>query len=719
MKKFLLFAAAAIVAVSANAQLLSKKNLSLKSARQNVVVSTTDKKLVKQGMIVKDAKNYEFSLTPFVSGKWAKAARGSQAIKEGKISFKAAQRKAGTVQESYEAYGTDNDGANAKWTMTSSVIDGKTLFTNVIPELGGDLTNITVEYTISDNVITIAPQFIGEYEGTYEGQDYHDYLFLLGATDDGSITMTLNEDGSISTEDDILYGGFSEKAFDPTFVTYTGYYEYISKISYMLPGQIPVPVVFYEPSGLYLHKGISPSWYAYNASQMYIPADAETSFLNYTQDAVDTWSWSMDKLDNSTGEVAETLTATTANFSINTNPNEVYLQPILTASYMGQESDPYQWSVRRGKTGGYVFVGGQMDGQFSDGTYSQITKCDPANRVTAASFMGTPTVNSKNYNLSSLIFYQGKPAAPLYFEGISLWVGSFTKTDDFKLTCKIVKVTRDPETLRITMGDVIAQADVDKNDITLDEEDASDVWALLNWNEFSVEDEEGLSEALPYIQIKDEFAIVFEGWNNGTFTAKPIIEYTGDMVNTASTTSLYLTQEGSDAIYGFFQNYAHPYASFKGAIYGCLHTTDATNVTISNTGGQASIHIEPMFSGNDETTGNPTTALWLAEDSEALPDWLTVGFANETYTETEYSYDLVFNADALPEGVEGRAAKLTFEQWGAQLEVTVTQGTVTGIEVTTKTVKTSNTPMFNLAGQRVDKNYKGIVIKNGNKFIVK
>lgn len=717
MKKFLLFAAAAVIAVSANAQLLSKKNLTGKNAHQTVVAPTTEKKLVKESRVVKDTKNYEFSLTPFISGKLAKAARG---IKDGKSSFKASSRRAGTVQASYDAYGTDRDSGNAKWTMTSSTDGNKTLFTNVIPELGGDLTNITVEYTISNNVITIAPQCIGEKEGTYQGEAYHDYLFIFGvAADDGSITMTLNEDGSISTEDDILYGGFTAKAFDPTLETYSGYYEYISKISYMLPGQVPVPVVFYEPDGLYLHKGISPSWYSYNASQMFIPVDAETSYLNYTQDAVDTWSWSMDKLDNSTGEVAETLTATTANFSINTNPNEVYLQPILTASYMGQESDPYQWSVRRGKTGGYVFVGGQMDSQFSDGTYSQITKCDPANRVTSASFMGTPTVNSNKYNLSSLIFYQGKPAAPLYFEGISLWVGSFTKTDDFNLTCKIVKVTRDPETLRITLGDVIAQADVDKNDITLDEDDASDVWALLNWNEFSVEDEEGLSEALPYIQIKDEFAIVFEGWNNGTFTAKPIIEYSGDMVNTVSTTSLYLTQKGSDAIYGFFKNFSHPYVSFKGAMYGYLHTEDNTSVTIPTTGGQASIHIEPMFSGNDETTGNPTTALWLAEDSEALPDWLTIGFANETYTESEFSYDLVFQADALPEGVEGRAAKLTFEQWGAQLEVTVTQGTVTGIEVTTKTVKTSNTPMYNLAGQRVDKNYKGIVIKNGNKFIVK
>ena len=68
MKKFLLFAAAAVIAVSANAQLLSKKNLTGKNAHQTVVAPTTEKKLVKESRVVKDTKNYEFSLTPFISG---------------------------------------------------------------------------------------------------------------------------------------------------------------------------------------------------------------------------------------------------------------------------------------------------------------------------------------------------------------------------------------------------------------------------------------------------------------------------------------------------------------------------------------------------------------------------------------------------------------------------------------------------------------------------
>ena len=46
--------------------------------------------------------------------------------------------------------------------------------------------------------------------------------------------------------------------------------------------------------------------------------------------------------------------------------------------------------------------------------------------------------------------------------------------------------------------------------------------------------------------------------------------------------------------------------------------------------------------------------------------------------------------------------------------------TTTGIDgITTKTALDDSMPMFNLAGQRVNKDYKGVVIQNGNKFIVK
>lgn len=735
MKRFLLFAVAAVIAVSAGAQTLGKKGLANKSHRQTQKVRLKATKLSKADFVA-PAATFGGKLTETQFGidkKLDKKAAGYYDMRAHKGTFKAAStsasNRAGSVQAAYDGYGT-SENESVKWSMTATTSLGGGTFTNVIPEIEEVLTGVTVNYTkgLIGSTITIKPQYAGTYSGT-DKQDnpYTHYLYIFsGSSEDGSISMTINDDNTISTSDEILYGAFNENAFTPvtdeSFENkYEGYYEYVSSISYLLPGQQKAPVVMYEPDGVYLHATYSPSWYSYSeVSLMHIPADARTNFLNYTQDDTDTWSWTMNKLKvNSAGdgyEVDETMTATTPYFYLDSYYNSVYDFPALVGSFNGASSDPYQWSIHRTHTGGYIYAGGDTEYEFSDGSLAQINKCDPANRPTTAAYMGTPDINSNQYNISTLIFYQGKPAAPLYFEGISLWVSNFVQKENFTLKCKIQKVTRDEETLKITLGDVIAEADVDLADIVLDEEDASDVWALLNWNNFYQADEEGLTEEVDYLQIDDEFAIVFEGWNNGTFTASPVIEYTGDLVNTASTTSLYLKQDGDDAVYGFYKNFSHVYVSYKGAVYGWLHTDDSKDIKIAAEGGQASIHVEPMFSGRDED-GNATTALWLADGSDE-PEWLTIGIANEVYTSSDYGFDLVFQADALPAGTNGRQANLIFEQWGSQLAVTVTQGEGTGISVAVNKLD-SKSPAYNLAGQRVNNDYKGLIIKNGRKFVNK
>lgn len=720
MKKFLLLAVAALVAVSANAQ-LAKKASSRMAQHQTTVRPSQQVKLAKKDLVMPMQTFGFFSESLYSANvKLNKQARGAKALKEGRLSLKLASKRAGAVQESYDAYGTDNDEGAVTWTMKTATEEGTLLMGDVIPSISDGV--IGVEYTLSGNTITIEPQFVGSTE--YQGAT--DYIFLFSASSDsGAITMTLNDDNSISTNDDILYGGFVEQMFTPATAAdfqnkYTGYYEYVSKISYLVPGQVKVPYAQYEPDGLYLHVNTSPSWYAYSASFMYLPVDVTSNFLNYTQDNADTWSWSMSKLkENAAGtgyEVDEELTASTVSFSVTPAPDDVYYPPVLKASFGGAESEPYQWSLRREKQVAYVFGGGDMTWDMSDGTTAQINKCDPANRVSTAGYLATPDINTNNYNFSTLIFYQGKPAAPIYFEGISLWVGAFAKKSDLVLKCKIQKVTRDPETLRITLGDVIAEADLDTEDLFLDEEDASDVWAQLNWNSFYVEDEEGLSEEVDYIQVADEFAIVFEGWNNGSFSAEPVIEYSGDMVNTVSTTSLYVQQPGSENVLGFFQNYCKPYVSYKGAMYGWLHTTDSKDIVLPTEGGSAQIHVEPYSYARD-AEGNPTTALWLADESDQ-PEWLQIAISNEVFTQEEISFDLGFQADALPAGITGRTANLIFEQWGARLAVTVSQGDATGVSVTVKKLD-SKSAAYNLAGQRVNKNYKGLVIKDGRKFMNK
>ena len=123
------------------------------------------------------------------------------------------------------------------------------------------------------------------------------------------------------------------------------------------------------------------------------------------------------------------------------------------------------------------------------------------------------------------------------------------------------------------------------------------------------------------------------------------------------------------------------------------------------------------------------------EEVEEIPEWLEIEVANEDYTtataldddgnEYEYfvngiDYDLVFTAEALPEGVEYRTAKIVFYQKGAKLTVTVTQGVdPDGIHTVVAKTPIKNSRAFNLAGQPVSNRYKGIVVKDGKKVIVK
>lgn len=130
-----------------------------------------------------------------------------------------------------------------------------------------------------------------------------------------------------------------------------------------------------------------------------------------------------------------------------------------------------------------------------------------------------------------------------------------------------------------------------------------------------------------------------------------------------------------------------------------------------------------------DTDETPIYSIESASESDNA-DWITSFSIDNQYWETQTltGYNLVIPVcQALPSGVKGRTAYLTVYGRGdvqSNNKIVVLQGDakydVTGIDnaVVTNNTKKSNR-MFNLAGQQVDKNYKGLVIKNGQKFINK
>lgn len=674
MKKFLLLAVAALVAGSASAQFSPKTSVSKAETRLERPAMKSSKKeiapvaVAKPGQLVKagvPAKAQVMKSAQMKASTKATAKVNAQVI-----------RKAGEVQAEYTGTGKVYDfDASAyvsvdPWTMYAGEDEiGTTYLADVIPNPFNGLEAVYVEYTLEDNVIRIEPQEIVYYTGD-DDNVYH--VFIDGYTDDSAIEMTLEEDGSITIDRSlaIYYDVFTTDEFDPSFTrvadggTYLGAYTIASSLKYLLPGQIAAPAVEYSPEGLYLHMAYSHSGYGYNNNLALLPADSPVRLINDTEDIADTWSWRFPALEYNDLieeyiETDDVQLGSERDFTAYTTVGAVYSPAELKGAFQGAESDPYIWGQMNESELAFAYAGGQgSDFEFTDGTLSMATRANPDFSIAYHPYLATPDVNAGGYTMNSMIFYQGKPSAPLYFEGVNMYVRDFEAHEGLDVKCKLQKVTRDANG-RIAFGDVIAQADLDIENV------ATDWCTELVWKDFYVEDELGMSETLDYLQIEDEFAIIIDGWDNGTFTATPYVEYYG---NENGKPNVYFGMD--ESIYSFTSSSFKGYVGFVNAVYGYLHTDDETDLHFEKAGGEATIHVQPMFyNGSD---AEQQTALWLQEGCE-IPEWLEVGIDNEVYSQEDFGFDLVVKAAELTDA-EYREAELVFEQWGSKLVVNVTQG---------------------------------------------
>lgn len=701
MKKFLLIAAAVLVASTASAQLLKKQSSTVKQTLVRSELKHVQKQQVPVNMLKASMQTTADAPMQSRLGKSIKlSARELKTVKTA--------RKAAELQTQYDCYGIDDKGENVTWTMASAENeDGDMFLLNVIPTpYPEELPVIGAEINQSGSVINIGVQEVLSYEAE-DGSVVH--VFLTGEVEnDHSINLTINDDGTLSTVkgEEINYLAFDSDKIDVSNIYqrvadgghYLGYIEYVGHIQYMLPGMSPTPNPNYAPEGVNLNITMTPAgqWYGHQFSIM--PANVPAQFTNFTTDMADAFEWTV------TDEDDEVITGNERDFSFVPTCFKQYSIPAMVAKYKDAASNPFQWNED-----GYVLGSGGASIYLQDPGDIMVNNCNLDYGLSLYSFMGTPDVNTQQYSISNLIVYQGKPTAPLYFEGINFYVYNFEQKEDFELTCKIMKCHRD-ENGKLELGDLIAVADIDTESMTITED--GDV--LLTWTQFEEEDEYGFTSPVEFVQVEDEFCIVFEGWDNGTFSAVPV----GERTNTsAQLTSSYLTITGSEDVVGFQSMKNRLYVGFIEGVYGSLYTADDTTLEMPVEGGSATLHIEPMYSTSDEE-GNSVTALWFAEDYE-LPEWINLSVSNEVYTSDDYSFDLTVEAAALPNGVEGRTETIDLYQYGAKLTLVVNQGKVDGITVTTATVRTADGKVYSLDGRRQLKTVNGIVIRDGRKFIRK
>lgn len=140
-----------------------------------------------------------------------------------------------------------------------------------------------------------------------------------------------------------------------------------------------------------------------------------------------------------------------------------------------------------------------------------------------------------------------------------------------------------------------------------------------------------------------------------------------------------------------------------------------TNVYVLNAGVEEGL----AYYGDD--TENSTILLWTNVNPndwevESDADWISYDFSDE-YFESDAAGLLAFAAEALPEGVTGRRAIVSVYADGAILEFTINQGEVLDAVENTKVDARFDGKTYNMVGVEVGDDYKGVVIRNGEKFV--
>ncbi|MBR6141994.1 MAG: hypothetical protein IKQ37_09595 [Bacteroidaceae bacterium] len=654
------------------------------------------------------------------------------------------------VDQKYNAHGVDyfnNQPADWELWKGTETIDGEektNVFVNLIPcpktfvELYPD--GIDVEYEeIEKTTFVVKPQVIAS--GEDEDGPYYVMIFS-GTADDGNIVLTEDKTGLTTIEGESIYiGAWATDEFDPSYEAYQGGYIIIENPKYRTPdapAEAPEDVAC-EPEELVLFAGLGYSGYSYNDNLAMMGAYAPTSFRNCTFDIATNFEWSVKE---TVDDEESTIKGDERNFTLTTKGNGLYEDFVLTGYNEKEVSEPYTWgtghalrddgSVRYEAI--HVYAGESANSfEFSDGTFAVMTRQNPDYDLTFYINWATPDIyeqySSNPTSIATIYSYQGKPATPLYLTGVTLPLVDFEAQDDFNLHIKLCKCKRSA-TGNLTVGDVIAESDATIDNVVADYEAGI---KAVEFTELYVEDEFGMSETIDYLFIEDEFVIVIEGWDNGTFSAVlGSHEY-----NFNEITSTWFQATGETRMRSYSGGWPQLFIGLLDATYGYLYTEDDTDLEFADEGGTSTIHVDPMYYGLDDETEEPTYSLYVesitedGEEVEEFPEWLSFEVANEDYTTDtdddghEYfvngiDYDLVVTAAALPAGVDYRTAKVVFYQTGAKLTVTVTQGVdPDGIHTVVAKTPIKNSRAFNLAGQPVGKNFKGIVVKDGKKMLVK
>ena len=499
-------------------------------------------------------------------------------------------------------------------------------------------------------------------------------------------------------------------------------------------------VYYSRPVGT-VFNGITSEFRAYNQSLLVVPPFTELVFKNQTLDPSKTvWSYNGKEL---TADENGDLNFGTLGAYDSEKAGAYYYYPKLSTTDGKSSFTLGEWN----ENGGGIMVDSISDLCFVDkgaGYYAFSSNTFPSSFLYA-----NEKVGDTGFTANSFLTYYEKPISPLYIEYVNLpymWYSENPLPANTPITMTFVETTTSedgtPQLTNNVIGTMTGTAEnlslIDAAQTAYTPSGMLYVYMLQLANRAT--DDIGIPTVEPIV-INKPFAVLVsgfdaEGVHAGLYGCEIKDE---DAVAAPYPTYMISTKEGEDdrwyrynqtqLFYSFHGGFDYVNPMENGQYSDGTKVSDlnqlkvsADGSTVENVGGGADMNYAVMYCAFN----------WIDSESESenytteLPEWIKEIQYNQASAGTTY---ISVACDALPAGVKGRGAKLYFTGHGFTSDVplyvlqgdyTKAEADATGISIVSADKnKNNNNRVYNLAGQQVSKDYKGLVIKNGAKVLVK
>lgn len=519
-------------------------------------------------------------------------------------------------------------------------------------------------------------------------------------------------------------------------------------------------VSYGRPNGTFYISGTSSNKYLY----LYIPGIKEVTYKNWATDKANAkWQYGSTTMTDIAGDENNDLTTSWPIISRG-YINSAYIPTLSVGdvSYKyGAELEPKSTALINGDSLLEVTNVNRLGGYYYG--FSDASIFGTAERNVSIDGVSTPCLRK------NVIECFKKPAAPYCLYSVNFPVvswnseitttttvdGSYFIPDGKQMHLKIIKMTDDGDFTDEVMADIPFTADQMLSDYF------QVIKAGLGYGYFEVartsEDDFG-TEVLDPIVIDYPFAIVLDGFEQeGVNFSLYMCDVEGTERDwyeledgVEGTLCQYVRKDNGELVNGYYYIQTYPASSeykrqYNGVMYlnGMFDYAELAddaykNMTAPVEGG--AIYTEYVDSESGETVQDPTIQYYTicarlsdwegieGQDNyyfEDMPEWLSVTGYNDEYFADYNATIAQITAEPLPAGEKGRYAMIRLvSDKGAKTDViTIIQGEVdlTGIEAikSNKAAANASSAIYNLAGQRVDANFKGLVIKDGKKVVLK